>query len=113
MAEQFASGQMFHLHDKARVAPLNIIRPQVLELVPRGRERSISAEVAAPRGSCARPRSICHRRTELVWPRGSLKEAELDQEPDRADDRDKHNQHPPAGFVTVMEALDMDDDRGG
>ena len=56
--------------------------------------------------------SICHRRTEPVWPRGSLEEAELDQEPDRADDRDKPNQHPPAGFVTVVEALDMDDDRG-
>ena len=35
----------------------------------------------------ASPRSICHLRTEPVWPRGSLEEAELDQEPDRADDR--------------------------
>jgi hypothetical protein len=60
----------------------------------------------------ASPRSICHGRTEPIWPQGSLEEAELDQEPDRADDRDKHNQHPPAGFVTVVEALDMDDDRG-
>jgi hypothetical protein len=46
-------------------------------------------------------RSICHMRTEPVWPRGSLEEAELDQEPDRADDRDKPKQQPPAGFVTV------------
>ena len=37
----------------------------------------------------ASPRSICHLRTEPVWPRGSLEEAELDQWPDRADDRDK------------------------
>jgi hypothetical protein len=57
-------------------------------------------------------RSIRYRRTEPVWPRGSLEEAELDQEPDRADDRDKRNQHPPAGFVAVVEALDMDDDGG-
>ena len=35
--------------------------------------------------------SICHRRTEPVWPRGSLEAAELDQEPDRADNRHKHN----------------------
>ena len=60
----------------------------------------------------ASPLSICHLRTEPVWPRGSLEEAELDQEPDSADDRDKPNQQPSAGFVTVVEALDMDDDRG-
>ena len=59
----------------------------------------------------AMARSIRYRRTEPVWPRGSLEEAELDQEPDRADDRDKPNQHPPAGFVTVVEALDMDEGR--
>ena len=35
-----------------------------------------------------------------------------EQEPDRADERDKPKQQPPAGFVTVVEALDMDDDRG-
>ena len=60
----------------------------------------------------AMARSIRYLRTEPVWPRGSLEEAELDQEPDRADDRDKPNQHPPAGFVAVVEALDMDDDGG-
>ena len=38
MAEQFASGQMFHLHNKLRMAPLNIVRPRVLEHIPRGRE---------------------------------------------------------------------------
>ena len=43
----------------------------------------------------ASPRSICHLRTEPVWPRGSLEEAELDQWPDRADDRDKSRSSSP------------------
>ena len=38
MAEQFASGQMFHLQNKLRMAPLNIVRPRVLQHIPRGRE---------------------------------------------------------------------------
>ena len=52
----------------------------------------------------ASPRSICHLRTEPVWSRGFLEEAELDPEPDRADDRDKPNQQPPAGLERRLAA---------
>ena len=32
------------------------------------------------------------------------------QQPDRSDDRDKADEHPPAGFVAVVKAFDIDDD---
>jgi hypothetical protein len=38
VAEEFASGQMFDLHPKLRVAPLHVIHPRTLEGRPRGRE---------------------------------------------------------------------------
>src|SRR5512134_41662 len=56
------------------------------------------------------PRSIRHGWTESVRPWRALEKAEFDQKPDHSDDRDEADQHPPAGFVAVMETLDIDDD---
>src|SRR6476620_11347103 len=50
------------------------------------------------------------RRTEAVRPRRAGEEAALDQEPDSADDGDQQDQHPPAGFIAVVPALDVDED---
>jgi hypothetical protein len=54
-------------------------------------------------------RSIRHWRTEPIRPRRTLEKAEFDQYPDRADDRDNVDKHPPAGFVAVVKAFDIDD----
>src|SRR5262249_625463 len=53
---------------------------------------------------------IRHRWTEPVRPRRSGKKAEFNQQPDRADDRDKADERPPAGFVAVVKAFDIDHD---
>src|SRR6516164_4891400 len=42
------------------------------------------------------PRSNRHRRTKPVRPWCACEKAELDQKPDRADDRDEADQQPPA-----------------
>jgi hypothetical protein len=54
-------------------------------------------------------RSVRHLWTEPVRPRRALEKAEFDQYPDRADDRDKGDKHPPTGFVAVVKAFDIDD----
>src|SRR5262249_34270280 len=54
-------------------------------------------------------RSVRHLWAEPVRPRRALEKAEFDQYPDRADDRDKGDKHPPAGFVAVVKAFDIDD----
>src|SRR5262245_9106942 len=38
VAEEFASGQMLHLHPKRRMAPLHVIHPRTLEHLPRSGE---------------------------------------------------------------------------
>jgi hypothetical protein len=53
---------------------------------------------------------IHHRWTKPVRPWRALEKAELDQQPDRSDDWDKADEHPPAGFVAVVKAFDIDDD---
>src|SRR5262245_33657726 len=57
----------------------------------------------------APPRSLRHRRTKSVRLRRDFEKAEFDQEPDHSDDWDEADQDPPAGFVTVVEPLDIDD----
>src|SRR5262245_58090311 len=64
----------------------------------------------APVLKSASPRSNRHRGTESVRTGRALEKAELDQDPDRADDWDEADQHPPAGFIAVVEAFDIDDD---
>jgi len=60
MAEQFASGQMFHLQNKLRMAPLNIVRPRALQHIPRGRETvHLSENPVLPRVS---PMPFFHRK---------------------------------------------------
>src|SRR5262249_31648230 len=51
-----------------------------------------------------------HRRTEPVRPWRAFEKSQFNEHPDRADDRDKADEHPPAGFVTVVKALDIDED---
>src|SRR5271170_4790149 len=44
----------------------------------------------------------------IVGPGGAPEKAALDQVPDAADDRNKDNQHPPAGLVAIVKAFDPD-----
>src|SRR5262245_50357880 len=52
---------------------------------------------------------VRHGWTEPVRPERAFEKAQLDHQPDRADERDKTDEHPPTGFVAVVKAFDIDD----
>src|SRR6056297_404224 len=49
---------------------------------------------------------------KAVGARGAFENAEIDDGPDQAEDRDKQDQHPPAGLVAIMKPLDVQHDAG-
>src|SRR5262245_15300445 len=67
-----------------------------------------SAEASGPK-TCALSESLNDNGwAESVGPWRAFKKAQLDHQPERADERDKADEHPPAGFVAVVEAFDID-----
>jgi hypothetical protein len=52
------------------------------------------------------------RQPEPIRSRRACQEAELDQQPHRADDRYQGDQHPPPRLVSIMPALDVAEDGG-
>ena len=62
-----------------------------------------SVAVAAP---AFRP--FAEDRAVLVRPFRAFQNAQIDNQPDKAHDRDEEKQAPPAGFVPIMAALHVD-----
>jgi hypothetical protein len=78
---------------------------------PKSAKRTWHEKLLGDTRSLLRSR-IRWRRAEPIRSRRACQEAELDQEPDRADDRYQGDQHPPPRLVSIMPAFDVDEDGG-